>query len=176
MTDGLSHPAFDTPIGNELEERLALIRPQLLAHLSQASRRVKGLEPEDLAQEVIARALAYRDKFDVDRALWPWLRQVAQRVIFDHRTSVARRAEEGIENDVPAQEQVPLLDSREELERVLETLRPVEREALLRFHQHGESVREIASAMDMPEGTVKSHLSRARRRLAELPDQETDHE
>jgi DNA-directed RNA polymerase specialized sigma24 family protein len=52
---------------------------------------------------------------------------------------------------------------------VLAVLRPLEREVLLRFHQNMESVREIALATDMPEGTVKSHLSRARRRLAELP-------
>jgi len=38
---------------------------------------------------------------------------------------------------------------------------------LLRFHQREESVAEIASLLALPEGTVKSHLSRARHKLAQ---------
>jgi len=176
MTDGPECLGFENPLEIELKERLTLVQAQLLTHLSLRSNRVAGATPEDLAHEVVARALLYRDKFDANRALWPWLRQVAQRVIIDHRASGARRAEEPLEGDVADSARVPHLDSRDELDRALASLRSVEREALLRFHQKAESVREIAAAMNLPEGTVKSHLSRARRRLAELPNQELNHE
>ena len=176
MTDGSSCSAFETPLGDELEERLTLAQPQLHAYLALRSRRITGVEPEDLAQEVVARALLYRDKFDPTRELWPWLRQVALRVVTDHQVIASRRAEELLETDVEAPTQVPMLDLREELVQTLATLTSVEREALLRFHQREESVREIATAMQMPEGTVKSHLSRARRRLAGLSDLERNDE
>lgn len=48
----------------------------------------------------------------------------------------------------------------------------IERRVLLEFHQDGRSVREIARALGSPEGTVKSDLHRARRRLAERLDKE----
>ena len=176
MTDGSLCSAFESAPESEFEERLTLIQPRLASHLAHPSRRVPGLEPEDLAQEVVARALVYRDKYDLSRALWPWLRQVADRVILDHRSKAARNPEESLEQEIAASVQVPLVDSREELDRTLATLRPLEREALLRFHQRGESVHEIAAAMNLPEGTVKSHLSRARRRLAGLAPEEKNNE
>ena len=176
MTAGPLCSAFETPREGALEERLALAQAQLRTHLAHRSRRVIGVEPEDLAQEVIARALLYRHKFDADKPLWPWLREVARRVVLDHRAGAARRAEELLEQDVAAPTQKPGLDSREELEQVLAALRPVEREALLRFHQAGESIKDIAAAMKLCQSTVKSHLSRARRRLAGLPEQESNNE
>jgi DNA-directed RNA polymerase specialized sigma24 family protein len=45
-------------------------------------------------------------------------------------------------------------------------LAPRERDVLLRFHVDGESVAEIAAALCVPIGTVKSDLARARKRLA----------
>jgi RNA polymerase sigma-70 factor (ECF subfamily) len=67
---------------------------------------------------------------------------------------------------VPARANVDGAAQREQVERMLVPLSPVEREVLLRFHQREESVAEIARALALPEGTVKSHLSRARHKLA----------
>jgi DNA-directed RNA polymerase specialized sigma24 family protein len=39
---------------------------------------------------------------------------------------------------------------------------------VLLFHQQGWGVGEIARQANLPEGTVKSHLFRARRRMLEL--------
>jgi DNA-directed RNA polymerase specialized sigma24 family protein len=38
---------------------------------------------------------------------------------------------------------------------------------VLLFHQQGWPVERIATELSMPEGTVKSHLFRARRRMLE---------
>jgi RNA polymerase sigma-70 factor (ECF subfamily) len=40
-----------------------------------------------------------------------------------------------------------------------------QREIVLLFHQQGWSVQRIAEELRMPEGTIKSHLFRARRRM-----------
>jgi len=60
---------------------------------------------------------------------------------------------------------VQALADRDAVARLLGTLSKIEREVLTRFHMRGESVREIAEALSLPEGTIKSHLNRARNKL-----------
>ena len=43
-----------------------------------------------------------------------------------------------------------------------------EREVIMLFYWEGRSIRDVAHALDLPEGTVKSHLHRARRALEEM--------
>ena len=43
-----------------------------------------ALEPEDLAQEAIARALSRAGGFDPARPLWPWLRKLLHNLAIDH--------------------------------------------------------------------------------------------
>ena len=165
-----------------LELGLAEALPRLRRHLSGRRRRVPGVDPEDLAQEVVTRALRYRGNFDEQLALWPWLRRVAERVVHDQREAQSRRASETRDGGAMAAEAsigvdpTRRLGARDELAHLLGQLSPTEREVLVRFHQGGESVRAIAAELGMPEGTVKSHLHRARRRLAAVAPPETDHE
>ena len=172
MTDGLVTSGIPDP----LEERLTRALPRLKAHVALRARQVPGIEAEDVAQEVMARALRYRESYDEKRALWPWLRRIAEHVLHNHRAAGARQplaleSEPWVRSENEARPEV-----LEELTQRLASLRPVEREVLLRFHRKSESVREIALAMRMPEGTVKSHLSRARRRLAEQSEEGQPHE
>ena len=46
-------------------------------------------------------------------------------------------------------------------------LSPLQREIVLLFHQQQWSIGDIATNLSLPEGTVKSHLFRARRRMLE---------
>jgi RNA polymerase sigma-70 factor (ECF subfamily) len=149
-----------------LEERLVRALPQLRAHLASKRRGVSGCDVEDVAHEVIARALRYRQSFDSSRALWPWLRRMADLIVLDQHSAAARRPALSDELDPTAPEAPVMLDARDEVERLLAQLPARERDVLIRFHQHGHSVRVIAKELGLPEGTVKSHLSRARRRLA----------
>lgn len=161
-----------------LEEQLARHWPRLRNQLARPGRRVPGLEPEDLAQEVAERALRHRARFDGARGLWPWLWRIAQRVLVDQRAASARRRAREVEfAEEPAASEARVGDPRGELEQLLAQLTAREREILVRFHAREESVATIARELALPEGTVKSHLSRARRRLAELdPHKETRHE
>ena len=56
---------------------------------------------------------------------------------------------------------------RDTVEELLGRLSPVEREVMVRFHQREQLIVEIARELRTPEGTVKSHLHRARRKLAQ---------
>lgn len=118
---------------------------------------------EDLVQESLTRAWRYRASFDGRAALGPWLRQIAFRVYLDGR---GRRAQHVELVEEPAGREVPLAQLRDELEWALAGLSERERDVVLRFHGHGESVAEIAAALGRPEGTIKSDLHRARRKMA----------
>lgn len=178
MPEGVAAQRFeeDVPQGRStsLAERLASLQPRLEAYLFG---RAPGLDSGDLAQEALARALRYRASLDGARDPWPWLRRVADHVLVDHfrRRGRTGTTEELEESQHAAPGTGDALAARDELRRALAVLRPVEREVLLRFHHLGASVREIATHLGVPEGTVKSHLSRARRRLATFDDPDPDH-
>lgn len=150
-------------------ERLAAEAPALRAFLRRAAgESLARQHVDDLAQETLARAIRYGAGFDQARPLGAWLRAVALRVLIDHR----RRAERGPQRDIEGIEHasaqvVDSVEQRDELELLLATLTHVEREALVRFHSHGQSIEQIAAALQTPAGTIKSHLHRARRKLAQ---------
>jgi RNA polymerase sigma-70 factor (ECF subfamily) len=160
-----------------LDERLVAELPALRAFVVKlAGSRTPSADVEDVAQEVVARALRYRGSFQQERALGPWLRTTAMRVFLDHRERGAN-APQPIDGDARELETShPRVgedaERREELASMLERLDKVERDVLVRFHARSQSVREIAGALRMPEGTVKSHLHRARRKLARFSGNE----
>jgi RNA polymerase sigma-70 factor (ECF subfamily) len=160
-----------------LDARLVAELPDLRAFVRRlAGGGATSADVEDFVQDVVARALRYRDAFDAQRALGPWLRTTALRVFIDHRERGAKapRALDAQDDELVAREVVSgeRLERREELTAMLEHLDATEREALVRFHGRGQSVREIAAALGLPEGTVKSHLHRARRKLARFKSNE----
>jgi RNA polymerase sigma-70 factor (ECF subfamily) len=162
-----ARPADDPP--PTLEVRLSAEAPALRAFLGRiAGESAARQHVDDLAQETLARALRYRGAFDERRPVGAWLRGVALRVLIDHRARHAR-APETFDGEVhePHAPAVDALEQRDEVERLLAPLAEVERDVLLRFHTVGLSIEEIAAALAMPAGTVKSHLHRARRKLAE---------
>ncbi len=162
-----ARPADDPP--PTLEARLSAEAPALRAFLGRiAGESAARQHVDDLAQETLARALRYRNAFDERRPVGAWLRGVALRVLIDHRARHARSPESfDAELHEPRAPAVDPFEQRDELERLLAPLAKVERDVLLRFHTAGQSIEEIAAALAMPAGTVKSHLHRARRKIAE---------
>jgi RNA polymerase sigma-70 factor (ECF subfamily) len=147
-----------------LERRILEEVPRLRAFLRKLARD----EAEDLLQEALERVLRYRSAFDPEGSLRGWLQKTAFRVYLDHRGRRSRspeplgeRADRLIGGASASQ-----LEAREEVERLLSGLSAPEREVILRFHRDERSIDEIAKDLGMPGGTVKSHLHRARRKIA----------
>jgi RNA polymerase sigma-70 factor (ECF subfamily) len=67
------------------------------------------------------------------------------------------------------------LHTRTALHEALNCLNDHQREIVVLFHQQGWPISQIASHKDMPEGTVKSHLHRARQRMRRLLEQTESH-
>jgi len=156
-----------TSASRALEARLLDELPRISDFVRKLTRHSRiASEVDDIVQEVAARALRYRSSFDVERELAPWLHKTALRVFLDRRERARR--EPGSDSGSEAADRadhVQALADRDAVARLLGTLSKIEREVLTRFHMRGESVREIAEALSLPEGTIKSHLHRARNKL-----------
>lgn len=133
-------------------------------------------DADDLAQEALLRAFRALPKFRGDAALSTWLYTVARSTFLDWRRSRAAHAaalEDPLVDERPADEprQDELLQGRLEAERLWAALRRLDprfRTVVVLFDIEGLSYEEIAAVEDVPVGTVRSRLSRARRHLLEL--------
>ncbi len=151
------------PAADQFTADLLALAPRLRAFL----RRLSGADVDDLAQETWARAWRSRASFDRDCGdLAAWLMRIAFRTYLDHRSKRSPDAlgDRDVAGGLPAH---VLATQRDEVEVALACLTPIERDIVLRFHRDRVPVAEIAGALRMPEGTVKSHLHRARVKLAE---------
>ena len=136
---------------------------------------------EEIAQEVFIKAYGRLESFDRLRRFSSWLFKVAHNATIDHLRK--RRLQtvplEGLPHEGAQLVDVLAGSEREwpeqvavrgelalALERAMETLRPEQREALLLRFRHGLSYGEMAAVMALPLGTIKTHLHRARKRLA----------
>jgi RNA polymerase sigma factor (sigma-70 family) len=122
----------------------------------------------DLAQDVWIRVFRGIARLRDPAKLRSWLFGVARNVAMDQlrsQYSQMPRAEvdlDSIAADVP---DVNLEEEFTTLEQGLESLPIVEREALTLFYLRELSLEEIANLIELPVGTVKSRLFRARQML-----------
>jgi RNA polymerase sigma factor (sigma-70 family) len=141
-------------------------------------RRVGPHVGDDLLGETFRIAFERRSSFDVERAsVRPWLYGIATNLLARHRRAEARRlrataalaARSHVAVD-PSEGVVRALDATARWHEVAEAVAALpdgERDALLLFAWEELSYEDVASALDVPVGTVRSRLNRARRRLRE---------
>jgi RNA polymerase sigma factor (sigma-70 family) len=131
---------------------------------------------DDLASQVFLVAFDRRDRYDRTRAsARPWLLGIATNLIHGKRRQEIRQlrayGKAGVETVADPLEGVEArADARRlrpQLAAVLAALPKDEVDPLLLFAWAELSYEEIAEALEMPVGTVKSRLSRARRRVRE---------
>lgn len=142
------------------------------------ARRVEPAEAESLLGEVFRVAFERRETFDLGRAsARPWLYGIATNLIARHRRSEAHRLRamaslasmrvEGAEDAVDdrAAEVADAGESWATVVDAIDQLPDAERDTLMLFAWEELSYDDIAAALDVPVGTVRSRLNRARRRL-----------
>ncbi len=121
---------------------------------------------EDLFQETWLRVVRARERFDPARRFSTWLFHIANNLCRDRarrRAVAGRYAESMLEqtrND-PGRRSAPPLDERLDMQRRLAALPDHLREVLLLRYYHQLGEREIAEAVGVPPGTVKSRLHSA---------------
>ncbi len=130
-------------------------------------------DAEDVAQEAFVRAWFALPDFRGESKFSTWLYAIVMRRALDRAESLKLRR--GREADLDAANELadarPADDERTrlafKLDRVLGALSDAQRAVVTLFYYESRSVSEVAMALGMPEGTVKTHLSRARAALRE---------
>ena len=144
---------------------------------------------EDLAQDTFIKVLNHIDRYRPEFKLSSWLFKIANNVAIDH---LRRRqldtvsidgsphaqtadAVEASRFDVVDQQESALdeMEARElgtAIETAIASLRPEYRSCIMLRHVEGRSYEEIAATLDLPLGTVKTYIHRARHQLREALD------
>lgn len=133
---------------------------------------------DDLAAETFTTAFDVRRRYGTEYPdARPWLFGIATNLVRHHRRGEARRLRAYARLDRPAEAEGGLegVDARLDAERMgpalaeaLTRLSDGDRDTLLLFAWADLRYEEIAVALRVPVGTVRSRLNRARRRLREL--------
>lgn len=145
---------------------------------------------DDLLQEALLRLWTRADSYDGRGPVKAWLFRVAGNLALNHRRTLSRRREsalvvpDGPGHDDEEEGGMPLPAAliedaavapdaralrRDEARRVrslLADLPDETREMLRMVHEEERDLRDVAAALGIPEGTVKSRLHHTRKRLA----------
>jgi RNA polymerase sigma-70 factor (ECF subfamily) len=137
------------------------------------ARRLGPGPADDVAATVFVEAFSGRARFDVDRPdARPWLYGIATNLVRRHRRTESRRLRAYARAEAPPDGEpidiAPRLDAEAmgpRLAAALAALADRDRDALLLYAWAGLPYEDIAAATDVPIGTVRSRIPRARQRL-----------
>ncbi len=132
---------------------------------------------EDLLQSTILRALEKKDMFEKDSNLLGWM----SKIMFNIFVSQYRRKtkfetkfdpENFIEKESVAATQETMM-AVSEVTRAMSTLPPNQRQILVLVCAEGQKYEEVAASLNIPIGTVRSRLARARCNLQAIMEQKS---
>ena len=127
---------------------------------------------EEVTQDIFLKLWQVLPAYDGRAALSTWLYTIARNTCLSALRSEAYRKTlpfDSIAEPVAAGARGGSdVLNRIELERGLERLSEVQRDVIILFYLQDKSIGEVARMLDLPEGTVKSHLHRARLGLAAM--------
>ena len=138
-------------------------------------------EAQDLTQEVFLRVFRSLKSFRAGEGSFTvWLARLTRNLLIDHyRRTKLERATDSIEGQLPMLEDTQAASARtdgmlagreasEVLQGALKKLSPELRETVILRDLEELEYKEIAQVLNVPEGTVKSRLNRARAELARI--------
>jgi RNA polymerase sigma-70 factor (ECF subfamily) len=141
----------------------------------------QGEEAEDSVQEILEKAYRALPRFSISKRFFPWLYTIA----LNHLRSLERRRKRRSRMKISTAEPQRVLEriasdhgnpvqnsELEEGERLaqeaLGTLRVEQREVFVLRAIQGLTVQEVAEVLRIPQGTVKTHLHRARKQMMDF--------
>ena len=146
-----------------IRQELSSLRRFLLAACSG-----NGDEADDVAQEALMKAYVASHHFEDEEGFSAWLYRIACNTLIDHqRKLMAHDVTLGIDkaHDVAGVSHSDGSFDYQELYQAIDGLTMSERTAVLLFYMEDRPIKEIATIMNVAEGTVKGYLSRGREHL-----------
>ncbi len=141
---------------------------------------------EDLTQDTFIKVLTHIEKYRSEFKFSSWLFKIANNVAIDflrrrqldtvsmdgspHASTAAEVEASSFEIADDAESPLDELAARElgtAIEQAIAKLRPEYRNCIMLRHVEGRSYEEIAATLDLPLGTVKTYIHRARHQLRE---------
>jgi RNA polymerase sigma-70 factor (ECF subfamily) len=126
---------------------------------------------DDLAQETFLEAFRKIAQFSGDGSFFGWLCAIGySRYLMEARKRKLENLDEAgnLSDDAPEPETASL--ARLDLEKAMARLAPAQRAALTLCFALGLSHEEAAAALNIPLGTLKSHVNRGREKLSAMLD------
>lgn len=129
-------------------------------------------EARETAHDALLKAWRARDRYDPAQPFYPWLYRIVKHTCLDALDRRKHRARSGLDADRVPGEQADAdltLDAKREADRLtaaLASLGAEHQEILNLRHFQDLTYAEIATLLEVPEGTVMSRLYRARRAAA----------
>jgi RNA polymerase sigma-70 factor, ECF subfamily len=121
---------------------------------------------EEVTQDVFLKIWQALPGYDGRASLATWIYTIARNTSISYLRAESYRKTLPLEEaPEPFAEVEPVL-SRIEIERLLASLPDEQREVVVLFYLQERSIEDVAAMLDLPEGTVKSHLHRARKAMA----------
>ena len=125
----------------------------------------------DATQETFLTLFRKANQYRANAAVGTWLYRIAVNTCYDLLRKERRRPSEAMPSyldpaDPRAQDQYTSIELRPSVEAALATLTADFRAVIILSDLEGMSLPEVADALEVPLGTVKSRLFRARRQLA----------
>jgi RNA polymerase sigma-70 factor, ECF subfamily len=122
---------------------------------------------EEVTQDVFLKLWRALPSYDGRAALSTWIYTIARNTCLTALRSEAYRKTTSLDDaSEPAAAGVGPIDVT--LQQCLARLPEIQREVITLFYFEDRNVADVAKALDLPEGTVKSHLHRARRALGDM--------
>lgn len=129
---------------------------------------------DDALQDGSIRAMRYLDSFDPTRPFSRWFQAIVIKRALTLLANRAKRNEDPLDSAVDLAADAP--DPADlELPPVLRRLPVRQRQVVIMYEVLGFSTDEIATMMELPSGTVRSHLTRGRGKLRELMESSDPH-
>lgn len=139
---------------------------------------VAEIDREDVAQEIFVRLFRHLHTFKIGRSFRGWLYRVAVNVVHDHRIRMSKRRRREAPwrdefNELEDNAHLPsrnaeAMQQRDRLESALQGLSERERAVFVLVEMTGLDRKEAARTLGITSITVRRHLSRARKSLQRI--------
>lgn len=125
---------------------------------------------EDILHDTYIKALSSLNQLKNPEAALGWLKRIARNLHLDYIKMASTRNEMTVENpeDYGLQSSEPSAGLQMDVIKILHSMNEEERLILTLIDIQECSYEEAAGVLDLPEGTVKSRLFRARQKFSEL--------